>query len=70
LGDIRQYWGMKIQIVLCVAEGDYTLFEGRADECPPIPRCGDRVQYDAKSVWIQGIQYLYGDAGLEVQLLA
>lgn len=58
-------------MVLYVAEGDYLLFEGSAEQCPPIPRPGEHVQYnDARSVQIEGIQYLYAEGGLEVQLLA
>lgn len=61
---------MRVQITLCVADGDYTLFDGLPEECPPIPRSGDRVQHDARFVEIEGVQYLYMEGGLEVQLLA
>lgn len=58
-------------MVLYVAEGDYLLFEGLAEHCPPIPRPGEHVQYDdARSVQIEGIQYRYAQGEVEVQLLA
>lgn len=62
---------MRISITLWLAEGGCTLFEGEPEECPPIPRPGDVVQYDnVRPARIEGVQHVYREAGVEIQLLA
>jgi hypothetical protein len=62
---------MRIQITLHHVQGDCTLFNGRPEECPPIPRPGDLVQCGEKALIVEGIQHVYKPAEeIEIQLLA
>ena len=62
---------IKIQVTLFHAEGACTLFEGRPEECPPLPRPGDRILLAEHSVQVEGVQHSYREPGfVEVQLLA
>jgi hypothetical protein len=61
---------MRIQIKLHHAAGNCILFEGRPEECPPLPRPGDQVRSQGYAVRIEGIEYIFHDDGtIEVALL-
>ena len=61
---------MRVLITLWLSQNNCTLFDGQSEKCPPIPRAGDLIQYDAKPVRVEGVQYIYSGTGVEVQLLA
>ena len=61
---------MRVLITLWLSQSNCTLFDGRSEECPPIPRAGDLIQHDTKPVRVEGVQYIYSGTGVEVQLLA
>ena len=62
---------IKMQVTLFHAEGACTLFKGRPEECPPVPRPGDRILLAERSVQVEGVQHSYREPVLvEIQVLA
>jgi hypothetical protein len=64
---IRQ---MTVRLVLHVLSGDVLLFQGSANECPPIPRAGDEIVHESRRVKLEGIQYRYLNGHVEISLFA
>ena len=61
---------MTISLVLHVQSGDVLLFQGSANECPPIPRTGEEIVHESRRVRLEGIQYRYQDGHVEISLFA
>jgi hypothetical protein len=61
---------MTVILKLHVASGDLLLFQGPANECPPIPRAGDEILHGDHRAKLEGIQYAYVDGRVEISLLA
>ena len=61
---------MTISLVLHVQSGDVLLFQGSANECPPIPRTGDEIVHESRRVRREGIRYSYQAEHVEISLFA
>lgn len=61
---------MIISLMLHVQGADVLLFQGSANDCPPIPRMGEEIVHEDRRVRLEGIQYKYEIEHLEISLLA
>ena len=61
---------MKIRLILLLVDKTLTLFERPADECPPLPRTGDEIVYEARRIRVEGISHEFQLNLLEISLLA
>lgn len=61
---------MKIRLILQLVDKAITLFEGPADNCPPLPRPGDEIVYEAPHSPVEGISHEFQPNLLEISLLA
>jgi hypothetical protein len=62
---------MRVQITLHYAAGDYLLFDGRPEQCPPLPRPGDQIRNQGLLICVEGIEYSFLENGtVQICLLA
>ena len=61
---------MNIRMILHVSDGDFLLFEGSPEDCPPVPRCGDEIVHQQYQVRLEGVTHRYLADELEISLLA
>jgi hypothetical protein len=62
---------MRVQVTLHDAKGDCLLFDGRPEQCPPLPRPGDQIRNQGRLICIEGIEYAFLENGtIHIYLLA
>ncbi|MBE7158423.1 MAG: hypothetical protein INR62_08325 [Rhodospirillales bacterium] len=61
---------MMVKLILHCMDRDEVLFEGPAQDCPPVPRVGDEIACHDKVYKLEGVRHVHSEHGVTIHLLA